>query len=349
MSTQKQPYIYSPNKDLLLICLPSFFCIIFILFFHNYFDTVSNWWWLLLIVGIDVTHVYTTLYKTYYNPNSKKLHHKKLLIIPFVCFILAFLVYVLDVSIFWSLLAYIAVFHFIRQQYGFVRLYSRYQNNKLEKQIDTIMIYASTIYPIIYWHIYGPFEFSWFTKNDFLFINKPYIENIGFALYAFITLFWVCKELYNFFYLKTINIPKTLIIIGTSLSWYIGIVFYNNDLTFSLLNIVSHGIPYIALIWFDQIKEIKKASYTLTSLQNRLFRKKNIILFIAIPLFFAFAEENLWNLIEWREHRPYFFSFNINMPNELKQILIPLLVLPQLTHYVIDGFIWKVSKGHIST
>jgi hypothetical protein len=32
---------------------------------------------------------------------------------------------------------------------------------------------------------------------------------------------------------------------------------------------------------------------------------------------------------------------------ELKQIIIPLLAVPQLTHYILDGFIWKVSKGDI--
>jgi hypothetical protein len=43
------------------------------------------------------------------------------------------------------------------------------------------------------------------------------------------------------------NIPKNLIIIGTLSSWFFGIVYFNNDLVFTLLNVVSHGIPYMAL------------------------------------------------------------------------------------------------------
>jgi len=27
--------------------------------------------------------------------------------------------------------------------------------------------------------------------------------------------------------------------------------------------------------------------------------------------------------------------------------LVPLLTLPQLTHYILDGFIWKIRKDEI--
>lgn len=30
--------------------------------------------------------------------------------------------------------------------------------------------------------------------------------------------------------------------------------------------------------------------------------------------------------------------------NLLLDILVPLLALPQITHYVLNGFIWKVSR-----
>jgi hypothetical protein len=69
-----------------------------------------------------------------------------------------------------------------------------------------------------------------------------------------------------------------------------------------------------------------------------------------MPLCFAFVEEGLWDALLWKEHTQIFsvFSFlhHIQIGNA-KHILFPLLILPQLTHYLLDGFIWRVSKGEI--
>ena len=46
-------------------------------------------------------------------------------------------------------MAYTAAYHFVRQQYGFMRIYSRKEAaNKYYRVIDAITIYAATIYPL---------------------------------------------------------------------------------------------------------------------------------------------------------------------------------------------------------
>jgi len=63
---------------------------------------------------------------------------------------------------------------------------------------------------------------------------------------------------------------------------------------------------------------------------------------------FAYLEEGLWDGLVWREHASIFGIFSV-LPTvsrrELLAVLIPLLSLPQATHYVLDGFIWK--RGHM--
>jgi len=49
----------------------------------------------------------------------------------------------------------------------------------------------------------------------------------------------------------------------------------------------------------------------------------------------------------WKEHGSifklfHFFSFK--MTDTALSLIVPFLVLPQITHYVIDGYIWRIKK-----
>ncbi|WET51914.1 hypothetical protein PYS58_18450 [Chryseobacterium indologenes] len=65
-----------------------------------------------------------------------------------------------------------------------------------------------------------------------------------------------------------------------------------------------------------------------------------IFLFVGIILGLALVEEFLWETLVWNEH----FSLNLTVSENLLQFLVPLLVVPQLTHYLLDGFIWRRPK-----
>jgi hypothetical protein len=141
-----------------------------------------------------------------------------------------------------------------------------------------------------------------------------------------------------------------LIILGTALSWYGGIVYYKSDLSFTLLNIVSHGVPYVALIWLYGKKRIQHTVSAKLTWYQILYTPAGLLIFLAIPIAFAFIEEGLWDVWQWQEHKNVFALFSslqFLATHEFKQIAIPLLITPQITHYVLDGFIWKVSKGHV--
>jgi len=73
-----------------------------------------------------------------------------------------------------------------------------------------------------------------------------------------------------------------------------------------------------------------------------------LVIFILILLFFGIIEEALWDSLVWQDHS-IFFGFlysNINLVNsrEFQSLIIPVLALPQMVHYVLDGFIWRVNK-----
>lgn len=341
-------WIINPKVDLLLILSPSIFTVVGVFLFSSYFvqnQEVSVLWWLVLVLGIDVSHVYSTLFRTYLDNSTFQKHKSFLIVTPIIVFVITVLLYSLGRNVYWTFLAYLAVFHFVRQQYGFLRIY---QNKEIRNQYISIFehwfIYSLMLVPIYYWHIAGDRTFNWFVENDFFsFVNfKNTWIYVNFT-YIFLIFAYTVIEIYHVIKNKTINIGKNLLLLGTGLSWYMGIVYFNSDLIFSLLNIISHGIPYIVLVWFYQFKKNNGTSMN-SKIMSYLFSIKGIILFVMFLFLVAFVEETLWDWFVWKEHSSLFGSINIELPTLFLRFIVPMLSVPQITHYIIDGYIWKIKN-----
>ncbi len=37
----------------------------------------------------------------------------------------------------------------------------------------------------------------------------------------------------------------------------------------------------------------------------------------------------------------------VHLDPDIMKIIVPLLALPQVTHYIIDGFIWRIRKNDL--
>ncbi|OCB77200.1 hypothetical protein [Flavobacterium crassostreae] len=332
-----QPWIHKAKTDSFFILLPSFLVVAIVFLFQKQLQLIeeqySFYTWLILVVFIDVAHVYATLFKTYFVKTEFQKRKKLLIGLPILCFLMGLVLFSLGSAVFWSALAYIAVFHFIRQQYGFMRLYARNESKKWV-WIDNAIIYTATIYPMLFWFLSPSRKFNWFVENEFYMFENPLLLKIFGWVYLFILLIYITRTVYQSLKKNTFNIPKNAIIVGTILSWYFGIVYFNTDLVFTLLNVVSHGIPYIALIYLN---EIEKKSKTELGFLYQFKQYKGIIIFIMVLLLIAFSEEYLWELLIWNEQ---FSGTNLHLQN-WHFIIIPLLTVPQFTHYLLDGFIWK--------
>ena len=111
-----------------------------------------------------------------------------------------------------------------------------------------------------------------------------------------------------------------------------------------MTNVLAHGIPYIALVW---IYQQRKFPAPLRRLKERLLQPRSLFVYIFLLMIFAYLEEALWDAFVWREHKQVFGLFQSLLPQvqgSLLNFLVPLLTVPQLTHYILDGFIWKVRK-----
>ena len=354
-----QPWLLSPAWDTLLILSPAFIATAIALLFYQQFNAsqLPLWFWVVFILAIDVAHVYATLFRTYFNETAFQKQKTLFLVIPAACWIIGSLFYAIDPLLFWKALAYLAIFHFIRQQYGFICLYSRKEPAQWQKYagLDRLCIYAATVYPLLFWHTHLPRSFNWFVEGD-LFEQLPQlVSDIGLVFYVLIASAYVSKELYQLKATGYLNVPKNLIIAGTALSWWVGIVALNSDMAFTVTNVVTHGIPYMALIWLyhrqskNSFKEgiLEAKSQTTPPLRRFInFALSCAPVFFITLLGLAYLEEGLWDGFIWQEHRTFFAPWSL-LPSvqdrSFLALLVPLLSLPQSTHYVLDGFIWRVK------
>jgi hypothetical protein len=348
MDNAKQPWLNSAWSDGIFILSPPFISLLLVFLFPKEFQQSAGMpiaYWVILVVFIDVAHVYSTLYRTYFNNRNFKRKSTLLLIIPLCCYLIGVFIYQFDALWFWRLLAYLAVFHFVRQQYGFMNLYARQENNNIiVKYLDQITIYSATIYPLLFWHLNANRNFHWFIEGDFFTFQNDALLHFSVIAYVAILTSYFVKECYIVIVHRKFNIPKNILVIGTAASWYFGIVYFNGDMAFTTLNVISHGIPYIALIWFFEKRKIDNIETVKSKLIKLSFGKFGIVYFVLVIIAFAYFEEGLWDGLIWNEHKTVFKPFS-SLPKladeQLISLLIPLLALPQATHYVLDGFIWK--------
>lgn len=343
------PWIYSPRFDLAFIIAPAFIVTSVLLLFHEYFSTFTDvplWAWVIVVMGIDVSHVYSTLFRTYFDRDEFRARRTLFILIPLLCWVAGIFLYALGSLVFWRTLAYLAVWHFIRQQYGFMMIYRRQEPfSHFSLRIDQAAVYLATLYPLIYWHTH-PRKFEWMIPGDFLSLTAPTLGATAGYVYLFCLTVYVAKEVYAALCTGTTNIAKHLLLLGTALSWYLGIVLFNGDMAFTLTNVVSHGIPYIALIWIFQKKK-KVAAPQAHPTPFSVFSYRGLPIFLFLLLLFSYSEEWLWDQFVWRERGAIFGEAltHFEIDTALLMILIPLLAVPQATHYVLDAFIWRINKS----
>lgn len=337
------PWIHSKRNDLLFIFAPSFLCIfiIFTLWAINIFPSdEGNWRWLFIIVFIDVGHVWSTIFRTYLHKEAFENLKKHLVILPLFCFTFFSSLYFYSDFIFWRVMAYLALFHFMRQQVGFLNIYLRKYNPELfHRRFSTLVLWLTMLIPVLDWH-FRHRDFTWFMEGDFFSLNLPDISHYLWISFFIIYSLYIVYEIKN---IKKDKIAANLHILLTLGIWGGGISFLNNEFAFTLTNVVHHGIPYIALVWMSSlnIKEYQAKPKLLNSLLYKSTFLK-FISFIVIILSFAIFEEYLWDIFVWHEREGFFplISF-VELDPIFLSLVVGLLSTPQTTHYLLDGFIWK--------
>jgi hypothetical protein len=337
VSTQNQ-WLFSAKIDLTVFLGSALVAILLLVIAANIGilnEESPDWTWISCVLLIDIAHVWATSFRVYFDFEELKKRFALYLLVPIFSYFFGVALYSESALTFWRVFAYIAVFHFVRQQYGWVALYRRKANetNNLTWWIDSVAVYLASIYPLAFWMTRLPRNFEWFVENDFVSIPNL-VEQILFPIYVIALITYFVKSIYLYFSQVFLNLGKDIIVATTAICWYVGIVYFNSDYAFTVTNVIIHGVPYFAIVWFYAKARREKA----TSFYR--FLTKNWLVFLATLWALAYIEELFWHRGIWHE-RLWLFGSEWDWSKELQTILVPLLALPQITHYVLDGFVWK--------
>jgi len=100
----------------------------------------------------------------------------------------------------------------------------------------------------------------------------------------------------------------------------------------------------MALVWIYEQKKFTGEAKPKTTFLKITFSRYGVLSFVGLLILFAYFEEGLWGGLVWKEHASVFKPFAV-LPAINGDLLLALIVpLPQSTHYVLDGFIWKIKK-----
>jgi len=298
-----------------------------------------DWTWISAVLLIDVAHVWSTSFRVYFDKAEFKRRFWLYLLVPVFGYTLGVALYSEGELLFWKVLALVAVFHFVRQQYGWVALYRRKlgEKDRWTWWIDAVAVYLASIYPLAFWMTRLPRNFEWFVQNDFVSIPAM-VEAVLFPLYVFALAAYAAKAVYQYLTTGFINIGKDIVVATTAVCWYVGIVFFNSDYAFTVTNVIIHGVPYFALIYVYARMRRESTGRVYKTLSS------NWIFFLATLWALAYVEELFWHRGVWHE-KQWLFGGDWDWSRNLRTLIVPLLALPQITHYVLDGFIWRKKSN----
>jgi hypothetical protein len=295
-----------------------------------------DWVWVPAVLLIDVAHVWATGFRVYLDNDELRRRPWLYGLVPVLALGIGIALYSEGELVFWRVLAYLAVFHFVRQQYGWVALYRARAGEKdlLGRWIDTAAIYLATIYPLIYGHSHLPRGFWWFLERDFASI--PLLASrVVEPIYWLALGVYAVRSLYRWAWKREVNPGKDIVVATTAICWYVGIVWFNSDYAFTVTNVIIHGVPYLVLIyWYGRARCVQTGGQGVL----RIFSRGPAMFLLALWAV-AYVEEFFWDRGVWQE-RSWLFGGPWEVAS-LKMVLVPLLALPQITHYVLDGFIWR--------
>ena len=186
-----------------------------------------DWTWISAVLLIDVAHVWSTSFRVYFDKEEFKRRIWLYTLVPVFGYAVGVALYSEGELTFWKVLAVLAVFHFVRQQYGWVKLYRAKLREKSNWTllIDAAAIYLATVYPLAFWMTSLPRNFNWFVENDF-FVLPAFVETVLFPVYVLALTVYFAKSIYFYFADGFLNIGKDIVVATTAVCWYVGIVVF---------------------------------------------------------------------------------------------------------------------------
>lgn len=276
---------------------------------------------LFALVICDSGHVYTTLWRTYANAKERKSSPLYFVVPVLVLLAVSFWIY-WGLPWFWTFIIWVTVYHNYRQFYGIARWEQKLNQDK--RKMNLVFLAVLCWLPFLIFHLRGT-GVHFYSENAIVKLPWTWLLPYGQALYFAILFVWLgltFKQLIQ----KTIVWPVTLAVLTPVLfygiSFLLGVRL--SQVLFAL--VVSHGVGYMALMSLS-LKKVEvpyKASFRVW-----------FWIMIATAIIFGFIEAQFeeFYLLDLATYESY-------PQNILLSVLGGLYLVPLLSHYIFDGWLW---------
>lgn len=300
-----------------------------------------EWTWITAVLLVDVAHVWSTAFVVYLDPAEWRRRPALYALTPLAAFAAGVALHAWGEAVFWRALAYLAVFHFVRQQYGWVMMYRARsgERDRAGRWLDGATIYLATLYPLLVWHSELPRAFSWMKPGDFAAGVPGEVATAAGWIYAALLVAYAARALLAAVRRRPVAWGKHVVVATTAACWYVGIVATNADYAFTVTNVFIHGVPYLALVYLYARAASREPASRGGATRQLLDRRRGLAVFLATLWAVAYMEELVWDRAIWHD-RSWLFGDGIDIGGAAL-IVAPLLAVPQLTHYILDGFLWR--------
>eukprot|EP00927_Polykrikos_kofoidii_P078193 TRINITY_DN75040_c0_g1_i1.p1 TRINITY_DN75040_c0_g1~~TRINITY_DN75040_c0_g1_i1.p1 ORF type:complete len:406 (+),score=44.53 TRINITY_DN75040_c0_g1_i1:135-1220(+) len=314
-------------------------------------------WYVALVVLVDVAHVWATLFRTYLDSEARSKRWRLFYFSPPLLFLWSFLLHSIGPTFFWTWVAYFAIYHFVSQNYGLLALYKARcgERNKLDYKLDYYTLFAGALGPILIWHASPARRFNWFNNGEAFLLTLPpetrwpiqiVYMSVGFA--------WVVRQLYKLWTgSESLNHGKLFIMAMSWFTWAVGALLDHQVLSLAFLNLF-HGVPFMFLVWIVCQRRYEPKAMDELPLTDRIIKhftssRWSWLAFYAVLCAHAVVEESMWELFVYRVyHDPEEIAWAMPTLTPLNEAWITsLLALPQVTHYWLDAFIWKMDGSNV--
>ena len=359
-SSYKQPWFHSSSLDLLGVIGFPFYFLPFAFFINTQQWSISFLYLLVGAIGfIDFGHIFAMWFRIKSNPLEKSYSLPMYLVFYFLIWVFfASIIFIGHQFHLERFLVYFVIFHFIKQQYGLIQIYSRTDGpkTKVNNLINRYFIYLTMAYPIFWWHGEKKFQGLYWKK---FFFDIPYIDVINNFLLVLLVLgftYYLWSEINIYKRNKFLNIPKTLSIVGAFLGWNVPIIFLKSPVLYFFTIVYTHNMAYFFIVWIIGNRDYKlKGKEAPKSLMKRFLTWETKEGFISFFFFCNILAAVVLGI---------FFQLTMGKVNSIFSIDISLGWLPQFkdtetflfalaasiyyttqgSHYLFDGFLWKKEK-----
>lgn len=347
MTDEQSRWIVSPRTDATVVVLPFVAGTVALWMVRTFGVQEPLWVYLLAFVAFDVAHVWATAYLTYLDGDRFR-RRRGLYLWPIpISFFAAFALHASSPVTYWTLLSYFAIFHFAKQQYGFIAIYKALhkERSRLDYHLDKLTSWVGSLGPVLLWHATPRGQFEWFgSGEDFLLRLPPALRPALLALMGAAATLWVVRQLYLVADGRGLNRGKAMWMVASWASWSLGVAFSEHLLVSAAYLNFLHGLPFLVLVWRRVSGRFGGRAPEGARLVAWLAQRGRAWAFYGFVFAIGLIEEVFWDSMVWRTYLPTLFGTDPPPPSAFAlSFWIALLSTPQIVHYFLDGVLWKLN------